>query len=252
VGLESALGRLSWSLGALCWPLMVRVMLLFLTFMAGCGGSERHTVVPHSSADAEQQTPADVATPSSPADVSPSSPPQAIASPTPQPCRYVFPIRPYSVARFGSSHHDYPATDIFAPVGTEAVAPTDGVVDYISREDLWEGQVDDPATRGGLSFALIGDDGVRYYGSHLRDITSDLTPGSRVSAGQVLGHIGNSGNARGTPSHLHFGISHPTTPEDWSVRRGEVNPYRYLNAWRAGKAITPSVSMPGAARCLAG
>ena len=55
-----------------------------------------------------------------------------------------------------------------------------------------------------------------------------------VKAGQVLGYVGDSGNARGISPHLHFGISRPTGPGDCGVRRGEVGPYEYLNGWKSG------------------
>ena len=153
--------------------------------------------------------------------------------------RYIFPVQPSDVARFAPEHHDYPATDIFAPVGTLFVAPTDGVVEFISREDAWNPQTDEPAARGGLAISMVGDDGVRYYGSHLSEVAAGLAVGMRVHAGQPLGRIGQSGNARGTPSHLHFGISHPTFLDDWLVRRGEVSPYPYLQAWLKGEMRTP-------------
>jgi len=155
--------------------------------------------------------------------------------------RYVFPVQPAGSARFTSEHHDYPATDIFAPAGSLFVAPTAGVIEFISREDAWHPQVDDPATRGGLAISLVGDDGVRYYGSHLSEVAEGLAVGARVQAGQALGRVGRSGNARGTPAHLHFGISHRTFPEDWLTRRGEVSPYPYLKAWLQGEMRTPQL-----------
>ena len=155
--------------------------------------------------------------------------------------RYVFPLRPAEAAGYSQGHHDYPATDILTPVGTEFLAPTSGTVDWVSRTDPWDPAVDDPASRGGLSVAIVGDDGVRYYGSHLSEVTAGLEPGARVEAGDVLGRTGRSGNAAGTDPHLHFGISHPTTPEDWRVRRGEVDPFPYLGAWGSGEDITPSL-----------
>ncbi|HEX8098751.1 MAG TPA: M23 family metallopeptidase [Actinomycetota bacterium] len=164
-------------------------------------------------------------------------------------CRYEFPIQPSDAAHYGASHHDYPATDIFAPAGSAFVAPTDGKVNWVSRTDRWSGSVDDPATRGGLSVAIIGDDGVRYYGSHLREIARGIKVGKRVRAGQKLGEVGNTGDARGIAPHLHFGISHPTAPSDWEVRRGEISPYQYLNAWRSGDAITPEVTGAGKPTC---
>lgn len=144
-------------------------------------------------------------------------------------------------ARYGRGHHDYPATDIFAPVGTRFVAVTSGVIDEVSRRDLWDPPTDDPATRGGLFVSLIGDDGVRYYGSHLSDVAQGIEAGVRLAAGGLLGHTGRSGNARDRPPHLHFGISRPTYPGDWKVRRGEIDPFPYLEAWRRGQSLSPSL-----------
>ena len=159
---------------------------------------------------------------------------------------YFFPIQPPVLASFaeGVASHGYPATDIFAPEGTKFVAVIGGVVDFVSYQDTWEPQTDDPATRGGLSIAIIGDDGVRYYGSHLSKIQAGIGPGVRVAAGQVLGYIGHTGDARNTDSHLHFGISHPSYPEDWKARRGQVDPYAYLFAWRSGLNLTPALPAP--------
>lgn len=155
---------------------------------------------------------------------------------------YVFPIQPANVATFGSCHHDYPASDIFAPFGTTFVAVTSGVIDFVSYRDEWDATNDDPALRGGLSIALIGDDGIRYYGSHLSGIADGITVGNRVEIGQVLGWVGQSGNARSTPAHLHFGISYPSSPDDWQIRRGTLNPVPYLNDWRNGRNTTPDPS----------
>jgi murein DD-endopeptidase MepM/ murein hydrolase activator NlpD len=121
------------------------------------------------------------------------------------------------------------------------VAVTDGLVDFVSTEDVWDPAVDDPATRSGLAVAIIGDDGVRYYGSHLSEVEPGIVVGARVEAGELLGKVGDTGDARGKDAHLHFGISHPTFPEDWHTRRGEVDPFSYLEAWRIGVYITPKL-----------
>ena len=122
------------------------------------------------------------------------------------------------------------------------MAVTSGTIDYLSLDDGWDPAFNDPETRGGLSIAIIGGDGVRYYGSHLSDVISGIKPGRWVEAGQILGYVGNSGNARLVPHHLHFGISHPTYPEDWEIRRGEIDPYPYLKAWEIGEMLTPVLS----------
>jgi murein DD-endopeptidase MepM/ murein hydrolase activator NlpD len=113
------------------------------------------------------------------------------------------------------------------------------VVDFVSRGDQWNPKTDDPAERGGLSVANVGDDGVRHYGSHLSEVAEGIEPGVRVETGQLLGLTGESGNAAGVYSQLHFGISHPTTPDDWRVRRGEVWSQKYLHAWERGEQTMP-------------
>jgi murein DD-endopeptidase MepM/ murein hydrolase activator NlpD len=153
---------------------------------------------------------------------------------------YAFPVQD-DACWYPSSHHDYPAADIFCPIGTPYVAVTGGVVDFVSRVDLYAQGSREPALRGGLSVAIIGDDGVRYYGSHLSEVAEGIEPGVRVEAGQLLGRTGDTGNAKGTDPHLHFGISRPTTPDDWAVRRGEVWPQPYLAAWRRGELVTPTL-----------
>ena len=152
---------------------------------------------------------------------------------------YVFPVQPQRDVGFSRGGHPYPATDIFAPLGAHFLAVTDGVVDFVSYKDLWDPTTDNPADRGGLSVAIIGDDGVRYYGSHLSEVAAGIKPGVRVKAGELLGLVGNTGDAAGKDTHVHFGISPPTYPEDWHSRRGLVDPYPYLLAWKAGASVTP-------------
>ena len=151
---------------------------------------------------------------------------------------YVFPVTGCDV-NYARAHHDYPATDILAKSGCAFVAPIDGVIDEVNRVDTWSGRVNAGITRGGLSVSLIGVDGVRYYGSHLRSIHKAIQPGLEVKAGQRLGAVGATGSARGTSPHLHFGISWPTEENIWWVRRGAVAPWKYLDAWKAGKDLSP-------------
>jgi murein DD-endopeptidase MepM/ murein hydrolase activator NlpD len=152
---------------------------------------------------------------------------------------YTFPLSPASAARYGRSHHDYPATDIFAPCGTPVVAVTSGVIQEVSRADEWSSADDNPAIRGGLSTSLVGDDGVRYYGSHLSAVAPGIDPGVRVEKGRQIGTVGDTGNARGSGCHLHFGISPPCGPGDWQVRRGTIYPWPFLDSWRSGATRSP-------------
>jgi murein DD-endopeptidase MepM/ murein hydrolase activator NlpD len=151
---------------------------------------------------------------------------------------YVFPIADCA-ANYARAHHDYAATDILTKAGCKFVAPIDGVVDEVNRTDNWSGKTNLGIDRGGLYVSIIGSDGVRYYGSHLRSIPASIQPGLSVKAGRLLGAVGSTGSARGTAPHLHFGISWPTAADTWWVRRGEVLPFKYLDAWKAGKDLSP-------------
>jgi murein DD-endopeptidase MepM/ murein hydrolase activator NlpD len=155
--------------------------------------------------------------------------------------RYYFPIQPPRLARYANVHHDYPATDIFVPVGSIVVAVTNGVVDEANRVDTWDHRTNDGAARGGLWVTIIGDDGVRYHTSHLSSVEPGIDVGVRVAAGQVIGRSGKTGNAATTLPHVHFGISRPTFAGDWIIRRGQVWPFRYLKAWTRGEDLTPSL-----------
>lgn len=160
---------------------------------------------------------------------------------TPKKMVYYFPVQPPQVCNYAYEHHDYPAADIFAPVGTPVVAVTDGVIDWLSEEDRYDANKNQGAFKGGISIAIIGNDGVRYYGSHLQRLVPGLEAGMTVYAGQVLGYVGITGNAKSTPPHLHFGISRPTFASDWQVRRGEIWPQPYLDQWKAGKMVKPEL-----------
>jgi len=110
----------------------------------------------------------------------------------------------YGDARSGGRHHA--GNDILAARGTPIVAPVAGTVSFRS------------VSVGGRSFFLEGVDGNEYFGTHL----SGYAGGARsVSAGEVIGYVGDDGNARGTP-HLHFEI-HPG-------HHGTINPYPTLSA----------------------
>ncbi|MEZ5317518.1 MAG: M23 family metallopeptidase [Vicinamibacterales bacterium] len=102
---------------------------------------------------------------------------------------------------------DHHGVDIFAPRGTPVVAAVDGVVRLdstpIGGQVIW---LAEPGRRR------------RLYYAHLNDWA--VTSGAAVTAGQVIGYVGNTGNARTTPPHLHFGV----------YDRGPVDPVPYLVA----------------------
>jgi murein DD-endopeptidase MepM/ murein hydrolase activator NlpD len=162
-----------------------------------------------------------------------------IAAPASGEFKYAFPLTGCKTT-FPWYHHDYPAADIKARMGCAFVAPIGGVVQDVSRKDLWSGKTNLGKDRGGLSVSIIGDDGVRYYGSHLSKVEEGIEPGVRVEMGQKLGEVGRTGSARGIPRpHLHFGISYQTQPGDWEIRRGAIKPWKYLESWKKGENLSP-------------
>nr|WP_296073422.1 M23 family metallopeptidase [uncultured Actinoplanes sp.] len=213
--------------------------------LAGCGGSggsPSAAVTPQFVGSAQSPAPA----PSFPdpepsgrvAAPSRSSAPATTTPPAATKVTYVFPVKT-SNADWHTTHSKYKATDIFAACGEPVVATTSGVVLEISLRDIYvEGSPDGP-NNGGLSVSLLGDDGVRYYGSHLSKVQNGIKAGVRVKAGQQLGKVGHTGNASGV-CHLHYGISPPCAKVgDWKVRRGVVWPYTYLTSWRKGGQKSP-------------
>lgn len=162
---------------------------------------------------------------------------------------HVFPVADCEVS-YGAEHHNYPATDIFAPAGCPFVAPVDGVVDEVGTVDRWSAAENRGADRGGLFVSVVGVDGVRYYGSHLSAVAPGIRPGAPVGAGTRLGSVGETGSARGTGPHLHFGISWSGPPGQWWVRRGVVGPAPFLDAWRSGRNVSPAAQVEKAERDL--
>ena len=153
---------------------------------------------------------------------------------------YVFPVA--GGVTYVRNHHDYPATDILAACGAPVLAVADGVVLEVNRTDRYDVRADDGATRGGLFVSVLGDDGVRYYGSHFRWIGAAFVAGKRVRAGDVLGTVGESGDA--SACHLHFGISPPCGARgDWWIRRGVIWPWSYLDSWRSGHSVSPAAEV---------
>jgi murein DD-endopeptidase MepM/ murein hydrolase activator NlpD len=111
--------------------------------------------------------------------------------------------------------------DIFARRGTPLVAVQDGTIEELRYRSL-----------GGNSLHLVNDNGDYFYYAHLDHYAAGIDNGTRVTAGQVIGYVGNTGNARTTPPHCHFEI-HPGGG-------GPVDPYPYLELWRGAK---PAVSL---------
>lgn len=98
--------------------------------------------------------------------------------------------------------------DIFAPKGTPIVAVADGILSYIGEQP-----------KGGLCLWLTTEAGTSFYYAHLDRWAPGLYEGMEVRTGDLLGYVGNTGNAKTTPPHLHFGIN-----QDDEM----VNPYPIL------------------------
>ncbi len=163
----------------------------------------------------------------------------ASGAPTePPPSPYVVPVADVAAAGWGTTHANYPATDIFVDCGADIVSPVNGELLEVRRVNAYDPTVDNPATRGGRSISILGEDGVRYYLAHFDTIVETVEPGMRIFAGQLLGTMGDTGRA--SACHAHFGISPPCPGKEWAVRRGVIWPYRYLDAWRQGQPTSPA------------
>lgn len=113
-------------------------------------------------------------------------------------------------ARGGGRRHE--GIDIFAKRGTAVTSATEGIVMRVGGNRL-----------GGQVVWVLGPGGQRHYYAHL-DRYADVAPGQRVRPGTILGYVGTTGNAAGTPPHLHYGIY---------ASGGAINPYPLLRQRRA-------------------
>jgi hypothetical protein len=113
-------------------------------------------------------------------------------------------------------HH---GNDIFAPVGAPVLAVADGELFLVGWNML-----------GGNRLWLRDGEGNEFYYAHLSAFSPLARNGARVRAGDVIGFVGATGDAIGTPPHLHFEI-HPVALL-WLGYDGVVDPFPYLVAWR--------------------
>lgn len=137
---------------------------------------------------------------------------------------YVFPVLGRSTytdtwgAARASTGVPHEGTDIFAPEGTPVVAPADGVIDRVGWNRV-----------GGYRFWLNDEYGNSFYNAHLVAYSPLARDGAEVRAGDVIGFVGSTGDAEGTPDHLHFEV-HPGGG-------APINPVRFLRAWLRGVAV---------------
>jgi hypothetical protein len=161
--------------------------------------------------------------------------PQSVSAES-EPPQYVFPFSKVAVS-YPKDHVGYPAVDVEGCYA-RILAPTAGVITNLRRLDKWTPEKDSPGTRGGLTITLVGDDRVRYYFSHLGRIK--VVKNQRVSAGDWIGVMGSSGNARVTRCHTHLGMSRICPRAEVYLLQGEIWPQKYLDAWRSGIQLSPT------------
>jgi len=138
--------------------------------------------------------------------------------------RYVFPvygpssyIDSYGFPRADVSYHH--GNDIFGQLGQPLLAVADGTVFSVGWNDI-----------GGNRLWLRDEKGNEFYYAHLSAFSTLATDGAHVRAGQVVGFMGNTGDAETTPYHLHFEV-HPVSLL-YLGYDGAVDPTPYLDAWR--------------------
>ena len=99
----------------------------------------------------------------------------------------------WGVPRPGGRVHE--GIDILAERGASVVSPTDAVVTNRGF---------DPS--GGIYCITANPGGEQFYYAHLESIRDTIVPGIHLKAGDILGSVGNTGNAEDREPHLHFGI----------------------------------------------
>ncbi len=144
---------------------------------------------------------------------------------------YVFPV--FGPASFGDTfgaprsdvsggwHH---GEDIFGPLGTPLLAVADGTVFSVGWNDI-----------GGWRLWVRDAAGNEFYYAHLSAYSPLAVDGERVKAGDVLGFMGDTGDARGGAVHLHFEI-HPRELLSYGYD-GAIAPYPFLVAWRRAEDV---------------
>jgi peptidoglycan LD-endopeptidase LytH len=103
-------------------------------------------------------------------------------------------VNTWAAPRPGGRRHE--GIDIFAPKDTPVMSATRGLVTRVGTNTL-----------GGQVVWVLGPGLESHYYAHL-DRFASIHAGDVVNAGDVIGYVGRTGNARGTPYHLHYGIYH--------------------------------------------
>jgi murein DD-endopeptidase MepM/ murein hydrolase activator NlpD len=207
-------------------------------------GTEIFVGYAEAAATAPKSSPAPLSPPlPQPAPAPPPTPPAPppVIQPTPSGVKpqltnqgYVFPVYgPSSFSDdFGAPRADtawHHGNDVFAPRGAPILAVADGTLFLVG----WN-------TVGGNRFWLRDLHGNEFYFAHLSAFSPLARDGAHVQAGDVIGFVGNTGDAEGTPPHLHFEV-HPVELL-WKGYDGVVDPYPYLLAWRRQTDLSFDIS----------
>ncbi len=137
----------------------------------------------------------------------------------PQPKAVMVPVqgmRPVPVQNTWHASRDggrrrHEGIDLFASKGTPVRSATEGIISRIGTSKL-----------GGKVVWVLGPAGQRHYYAHL-DGYAYIRTGQCIEKGALLGYVGNTGNARRTPPHLHYGIYGDS---------GAINPFPLLKGER--------------------
>ncbi|HEX9425937.1 MAG TPA: M23 family metallopeptidase [Pyrinomonadaceae bacterium] len=148
--------------------------------------------------------------------------------------KLAMPLQDVSTKRIANTWHAprdggrlHEGQDIFAPRGTPVLSATEGYVANVGENSL-----------GGQTVSVIGAGGRVYYYAHLDAYAPYLAEGEYVTTQTLLGYVGTTGNAAGTPPHLHFGVYQPA--------RGAMDPLPLLSDRPQEKPPAPQAKPAGA------
>jgi murein DD-endopeptidase MepM/ murein hydrolase activator NlpD len=141
--------------------------------------------------------------------------------------------------RYGPGFRFHLGTDVFAAHGTPVRAPVDGVARSAN------------GGLGGLTVKVVMPDGTYFYLAHLSGLAPGFVDGMAVATGDVVGYVGDSGNARGGAPHLHIGIypggGAPIDPKpvlDGFLLEAQARLPEVVAAYRAARDAAPTAPAP--------
>jgi peptidoglycan LD-endopeptidase LytH len=151
---------------------------------------------------------------------------------TPLPSRLVMPVQGVRPEQLTDTWHDareggarvHKAIDIMAPGGTPVRSALPGTVEKLFN-----------SARGGITAYVRTDDGRwQLYYAHLRGYAAGLAEKQHLSQGQLIGYVGDTGDAGPGNYHLHFAINRMAPGEGW-WQGTAINPYPILAGKPAGQ-----------------